>query len=153
MSTPIKEQIEAKLRDARIARDERAKNVIGMLKSKVLNEIKSGSGAVENDELWLATITSYAKQVRKAIPEYEKAGERGLEMIDEARFELAFCEQFLPRKLGAAETEAIVRELAAANAIKDPKMIGKLVGLVMKSHKDDLDGDLLRQIAQRVLAE
>lgn len=153
MSTPIKEQIEAKLRDARIARDERAKNVIGMLKSKVLNEIKSGSGAVENDELWLATITSYAKQVRKAIPEYEKAGERGLEMIDEARFELAFCEQFLPRKLGAAETEAIVRELAAANAIKNPKMIGKLVGLVMKSHKDDVDGDLLRQIAQRVLAE
>ncbi len=153
MSTPIKEQIEAKLREARIARDERAKNVIGMLKSKVLNEIKSGSGAVENDELWLATITSYAKQVRKAIPEYEKAGERGLEMIDEARFELGFCEQFLPRKLGAAETEAIVRELATANAIKDPKMIGKLVGLVMKSHKDDIDGDLLRQIAQRVLAE
>jgi hypothetical protein len=31
-------------------------------------------------------------------------------------------------------------------------MIGKLVGLVMKSHKDDVDGDLLRQVAQRVLA-
>ena len=153
MSTPIKEQIEAKLREARIARDERAKNVIGMLKSKVLVELKSGSGAVENDELWLATITSYAKQVRKAIPEYEKAGERGQEMIDEARFELAFCEQFLPRKLDAAATEAIVREIAATNAIKDPKMIGKLVGLVMKAHKDDIDGDTLRQVAQRVLAE
>lgn len=153
MSTPIKEQIEAKLREARIARDERAKNVIGMLKSKVLVELKSGSGAVENDELWLATITSYAKQVRKAIPEYEKAGERGQEMIDEARFELAFCEQFLPRKLDAAATEAIVREIAATNAIKDPKMIGKLVGLVMKAHKDDIDGDTLRQVAQRVLSE
>ena len=153
MSTPIKEQIEAKLRNARIARDERAKNVIGMLKSKVLVELKSGSGAVENDELWLATITSYAKQVRKAIPEYEKAGERGQEMIDEARFELAFCEQFLPRKLDAAATEAIVREIAATNAIKDPKMIGKLVGLVMKAHKDDIDGDTLRQVAQRVLSE
>ena len=35
MSTPIKEQIEAKLREARIARDERAKNVIGM--TRVLN--------------------------------------------------------------------------------------------------------------------
>ena len=85
MTTPIKEQIEAKLREARIARDERAKNVIGMLKSKVLNEIKSGSGAVENDELWLATITSYAKQVRKAIPEYEKAGERGLPTLPVGR--------------------------------------------------------------------
>lgn len=152
MSTPIKEQIEAKLREARIARDERSKNVIGMLKSKVLNELKSGSGAVENDELWLATITSYAKQMRKAIPEYEKAGERGLEMIEEARFELAFCDQFMPKKLDEAATEAIVRELATANAITDPKQIGKLVGLVMKSHKDDIDGDLLRQVAQRVLA-
>ena len=152
MSTPIKEQIEAKLREARIARDERAKNVIGMLKSKVMNELKSGSGALENDELWLTTITSYAKQVRKAIPEYEKAGERGLELIDEAKFEIDFCEQFLPKKLDEAATEAIVREVAAAQGISGPKMIGKLLGLVLKDHKDDIDGDLLRQVAQRVLA-
>ncbi len=150
MTTPIKEQIEAKLRAARIARDERAKNVIGMLKSKVLLEIKSGSGATETDELWLATITSYAKQVRKAIPEYEKAGDRGAELLSEARFEVEFCEQFLPKKLDAAATEAIVREVAAANGIAGPKMMGKLVGLVLKDHKDEIDGDLLRQTAERV---
>ena len=153
MTTPIKEQIEAKLREARIARDERAKNVIGMLKSKVLNEIKSGSGAVENDELWLDTIKSYAKQMRKALPDYEKAGERGTDLLAEAQYEIQFCEQFLPKKLDEAATEAIVREVATANDIKGPKMIGKLVGLVMKSHKEDVDGDILRQVAQRVLAE
>jgi uncharacterized protein len=153
MTTPIKEQIEARLRDARIARDERAKNVIGMLKSKVMNELKSGSGAQENDELWLATLGSYAKQMRKAIPEYEKAGERGADMIEEARYEIAFCEQFMPRKLDEAATEAIVREVIAANGISGAKMIGKLLGLVMKSHKDEIDGDTLRQVAQRVLAE
>jgi uncharacterized protein YqeY len=152
MTTPIKEQIEAKLKEARIARDERARNVIGMLKSKVLLEIKSGSGATETDELWLNTIKSYAKQVRKAVPEYEKAGERGLELLDEAKFEIEFCEQFLPKKLDEAATEAIVREVAAAQGITGPKMIGKLLGLVLKDHKDDLDGDLLRQVAQRVLA-
>ncbi len=153
MTTPIKEQIEAKLRDARVARDERAKNVIGMLKSKVLNELKSGSGAQENDELWLATLTSYAKQMRKAIPEYEKAGERGAEMIEEARYEIAICEQFMPTKLDEAATEKIVREVIAANGISGAKMLGKLVGLVMKSHKDEIDGDTLRQVATRVLAE
>jgi uncharacterized protein YqeY len=117
MTTPIKEQIEAKLREARIARDERARNVIGMLKSKVMVELKSGSGATETDELWLDTIIrSYAKQVRKALPEYEKAGERGLELLDEAKFEIEFCEQFLPRKLDEAATEAIVREVAPPTA-------------------------------------
>jgi uncharacterized protein YqeY len=153
MSTPIKEQIEAKLKEARVARDERAKNVIGMLKSKVLNELKSGSGAQENDELWLAQIQSYAKQMRKALPEYESAGERGADLLAEARYEIEFCEQFLPKKLGEAETEAIVRQVAAANGITGPKLIGKLTGLVMKDHKESIDGDTLRRVAQRVLAE
>ncbi len=153
MTTPIKEQIEAKLRQARISRDEPAKNVIGMLKSKVLNELKSGSGAEENDQLWLDTIKSYAKQMRKALPDYEKAGERGLDLLNEAKWEIDFCEQFLPKKLDEAATEVLVREVATANNIRDPKMIGKLTGLVMKDHKEALDGDTLRQVAQRVLAE
>lgn len=152
MQPSIKEQIEAKLREARIARDEATKNVIGMLKSKILNELKSGSGVTESDTLWLDTLTSYAKQVRKSIPELEKAGERGAPLVAEARFELAFCEQFLPKKLDEAATEALVRQIAADNNISDPKQMGKLVGLVMKSHKEDVDGDLLRQVAQRVLA-
>ena len=152
MTTPIKEQIEAKLREARIARDERARNVIGMLKSKVMVELKSGSGATETDELWLDNIRSYAKQLRKALPEYEKAGERGIPLLEEAKFEIEFCEQFLPRKLDEAATEAIVRAAAAIHGISGPKMIGKLLGLVLKDHKDELDGDLLRQVAQRVLA-
>lgn len=152
MTTPIKEQIEAKLKEARIARDERARNVIGMLKSKVLVELKSGSGATETDELWLNTIKSYAKQMRKALPDYENAGERGIPLLEEARYEIEFCEQFLPKKLDEAATEAIVREVAAAQGITGPKMMGKLLGLVLKDHKEDIDGDLLRQVAQRVLA-
>ncbi|MBL9099755.1 MAG: GatB/YqeY domain-containing protein [Myxococcales bacterium] len=150
--TAIKEQIEAKLKEARIARDEASKNVIGMLKSKILLELKSGSGVEETDKLWQDTLTAYAKQVRKSIPELEKGGERAAGLVSEARFELAFCEQFLPKKLDEAATEALVRELATANNISDVKQIGKLVGLVMKTHKDDVDGDLLRQVAQRVLA-
>lgn len=152
MQQSIKERIDAKLTEARRGRDDATKNVIGMLKSKVLLELKSGSGVAETDELWLETLKSYAKQVRKSIPELEKAGERGATLVDEAKFELAFCEQFLPQKLDEAATEAIVREVATANNITDPKQIGKLVGLVMKTHKDDVDGDILRQAASRVLA-
>lgn len=148
----VREQIEAKLRQARLARDEPTKNVIGMLKSKVLNELKSGSGAEENDALWLATIASYVKQLKKTIAEFEKIGDRAKEQLDESRFELGFCEQFLPTKLGEAETEAIVRQVAAANNVTDPKQLGKLVGMVMKNHKDDVDADLLKQVAARVLA-
>ncbi|MBZ5711621.1 GatB/YqeY domain-containing protein [Nannocystis pusilla] len=148
----VKDQIEAKLREARLARDEATKNVIGMLKSKILLELKSGSGAEDNDALWLDTIKSYVKQLKKTIAEYEKLGERGQQLLGEAKFELGFCEQFMPSRLDEAATEALVREAVAANNITDPKQVGKLVGMVMKNHKDDVDADLLKQVATRVLS-
>lgn len=148
----IREDLEARLRQARKDRDERTKNLINMLKNKVLTELKSGSGAVESDELWLAVISNYSKQVQKAIPEFEKAGERGLEALDEARFELAYCQQFLPTKLDEAATEALVRKLVAEHGIDSPKQMGKLMGLLMKDHKDQIDGTIAKTVAQRVLS-
>ena len=153
MAETIAQQIEARLRQARKDRDEPTKNVIGMLKNKVLVQLKSGKEVAEDDTLWLDTIAAYAKQVKKAIPELEKAGERGTEAVAEAKFELTFCEQFLPSKLDEAGTEALVRKIADDNGITDPKMMGKLMGLLMKNHKDEVDGQLARQVAQRVLSE
>lgn len=147
----VKDQIEAKLREARLARDEATKNVIGMLKSKVLLELKSGSGTEENDALWLDTIRSYAKQLKKTIAEYEKLGDRGQQLLGEAKFELAFCEGFIPATFGERETEDLVRQTASANNITDPKQVGKLVGLVMKTHRDQVSPELLKQVATRVL--
>lgn len=149
----IRDDLEARLRQARKDRDERTKNVINGLKSNVLKVLKSGTGAQDNDDLWLDVIAKYAKQVAKAIPEFEKAGDRGVEALAEARFELEFCQQFLPNKLDEAATEALVRKLVAEHGIDSPKLMGKLMGLLMKNHKDELDGGLARQVAQRVLAE
>ncbi len=149
----IREQIDAALRQARIARDGPTKTVIGMLKSKVLTELKSGKGKEETDELWRTVIAAYAKQVTKAIPELQKAGERGAEAVAESRFELEFCQQFLPKKLDEAATEALVRNAVTESGISDPKLMGKLMGLLMKGHRDELDGDLTRQIVLRVLTE
>ena len=152
MTSTIGAQIEARLRQARKDRDEPAKNVIGMLKNKVLMELKSGKAVVEDDELWKSIIAAYAKQVLKAIPELEKAGERGAEAVAEARYELSFCEAFLPSKLDEAATEALIRKLAAEHGITDAGLMGKLMGILMKDHKDELDGQLARSVAQRVLS-
>lgn len=147
----IREEIDTQLKQARRDRDERTRNVIGMLKNKVLTELKSGKQVEETDELWREVISSYAKQLSKAIPEFEKAGDRGTEALEEAKFELAFCEQFLPKKLDEAATEALVRQTAREHGITDPKMAGRLMGLLMKDHKDELDPGLTKQVAQRVL--
>ncbi|MFO7564917.1 MAG: GatB/YqeY domain-containing protein [Enhygromyxa sp.] len=149
--TGIKAQIDQAFRKARLERDEATKTVIGMLKNKVLTELKSGSGAVENDELWLASIAAYAKQCRKTLAELEPLGEKAADAVAEARFELEFCERFLPNKLDAEATEALVRKIAQDNGISDKKQMGRLMGLIMKNHRDEIDGDLARQAAEKVL--
>ncbi len=149
----IRQEIDLRFRKARLERDDATKNVIGMLKNEVLLRLKSGKVTEESDELWLEVISAYLKQLEKAIPDLEKAGERGKEAIDSAQFEMAFCRGFLPTKLDEAATEALIRELVAAQGIEGPKQIGRLMGLVMKSHKDEVDGAIVRQVAQRVLSE
>jgi uncharacterized protein len=151
-SDGVKARIDKAFRKARLERDEPTKLVIGMIKNRVLMELKSGSGVEESDELWLQNVTGYAKQVRKTIAELEPLGERAAEALAEARFELGFCEQFLPTKLDAAATQALVRKLAQEHGITDKKQIGRLIGLIMKHHRDEVDGDLVRQAAEQILA-
>ena len=149
----IRDQIDERLKQARRERDSKTLNVIGMLKNKMLLELKSGKGKEEDDALWRQVIGAYAKQLRKAIPELEKAGERGAEQVAETKGELQFCEQYLPKALDEAGTEALVRRLAAEHSITDVKMLGKLMGVLMKNHRDEIDGGLARKVAQRVLSE
>ena len=148
----IKAQIDQAFRKARLERDERTKTVIGMIKNKVLTKLKSAKDVTEDDTLWLETIAAYAKQVRKTIAELEPLGERAAEALEEARFELGFCDQFLPKKLDAAATEALVRKIAEDNGISGKKQMGRLMGMIMKNHRDEVDGDLARKAAEAVLS-
>lgn len=148
----IKAQIDQAFRKARLERDERTKTVIGMIKNKVLTKLKSGKDVTEDDTLWLETVAAYAKQVRKTIAELEPLGERAAEALEEARFELEFCDQFLPKKLDAAATEALVRKIAEDNGISGKKQMGRLMGMIMKNHRDEVDGDLARKAAEAVLS-
>lgn len=149
----VRDQIMEKFKQARRERDDATKNVIAMLRTKVQNELKSGKGREEDDALWTEVVTAYAKQVGKAIVELEKAGERAGEALEEAKFELAFCQQFLPKKLDEAATEALVRDVIAKVGVSGPKEMGKLMGALMKDHKDEIDGSLARQLASKILAE
>ncbi len=149
----VRDQIQEKFKQARRERDDATKNVIGMLRTKVQTVLKSGTDRDEDDALWLEVIGAYAKQLGKAIAELEKAGDRAGDALGEAQWELAFCEQFLPKKLDEAATEALVRDVIAKVGISSPKEMGKLMGALMKDHKGEIDGGLARQIGARVLNE
>ncbi len=133
-------------------KDTRTTGVVRMLKTKVLERrtAKGFSGAVD-DALILDVIAAYRKQVQKALAEYDKAGERGAAQAAELRFEIAFCERYLPRGLDEAALRALVRERLGALGITDAKQVGRLVGDVMKTHKGQAEAADVKRIAEELL--
>ena len=148
----IKDEIAAAFKEARKARDDQAKQVITMLRAKMTNELKSGSGAEENDETWLKVLAAYNKELKKSLTAYEDLGDAGKEAADGVKYEMAFCGKYLPSKLDAAATTELVKKIAAEQGLSEKKDMGRLMGAIMKNHKDEVDGDLVRKAAGQVLS-
>jgi uncharacterized protein YqeY len=123
-----------------------------MLKSRITERrtAKGFSGQID-DALVLDVIAAYRKSLQKALPDYEKAGERGRAQAEQLRFEIEFCERFLPRGLDEEVLRALVRERLGALGITDAKQVGRVVGDVMKTHKGQVEAGDVKRIAEELL--
>ena len=133
-------------------KDSRVADVVRMLKSRITERrtAKGFSGQVD-DALVLDVIGAYRKSLQKALPDYEKAGERGQAQAAQLRFEIEFCERFLPRGLDEAALRALVRERLSALGITDAKQAGRVVGDVMKTHRGQVEAGDVKRIAEELL--
>jgi uncharacterized protein YqeY len=134
-------------------RDTRTADVVRMLKSRLAERrtAKGFAGHVD-DALVVDVIAAYRKALQKALPDYEKAGERGRAQAEQLRFEIAFCERFLPRGLDDAALRELVRDRLGALGITDIKQVGRLVGDVMKTHKGQVEAGEVKRVAEELLA-
>ena len=148
----LEAELDERLRQAIKARDTRTADVVRMLKTRLQERrtAKGFAGEVD-DALVRDVIAAYKKQLQKAIPEFEKAGERGRAQIAQLRSEAEFCERYLPRGLDEAALRALVRERLTALAITDPKQIGRLVGDIMKTHKGQVEAGDVKRLAEELL--
>src|SRR5258705_11840412 len=122
------------------AKDGKTSDVVRMIKTKIQKRrtAKGASGQVD-DALVLEVIGAYRKQLQKALAEFDKVVERGAAQAAVLRFEIEFCERYLPRTMDATGGAAVVKERIAALGIADPKQAGRLVGDIMKTHQGPVD--------------
>ena len=148
----LEQQLTDTLTQAIKAKDGRTADVVRMIKTKIQERrtAKGSSGQVD-DALVLDVIGAYRKQLQKALAEYEKLGERGAAQAAQLRFEIAFCERFLPKGLDVTALRTLVQERAKALGITDAKQVGRLVGDVMKTHKGQVDAADVKRIAEDLL--
>lgn len=147
----VHEELERRFKAAMKAKDERVLDVLRMIRSRAKTTAVDQNREID-DALYLETIQTYVKQMKRAAVEYEAAGESGAAMVDKLRFEVDYLTPFLPSTLGDDEVRAIVKGIIAQQGIAGAKMAGRVVGLVMKDHKGRVDPALVKRIAEEELA-
>ncbi len=148
----LEQQLNETLTQAIKDRDTRTAGVVRMLKTRLTERrtAKGFSGEV-NDALVLDVIGAYRRLLQKAIPDFEKAGDRGAAPLAQLRFEVEFCERYLPKSLDEAALRALVRERLGALGLTDPKQVGRLVGDIMKTHKGQVEATDVKRVAEELL--
>lgn len=150
---PLIDEIDALLHGAMRAKDDRTTQCLRMLKTKIAERRTSpGFQGEVTDAVVQEVAAAYARQLEKALAEYEAAGERGAAARADLRFEIDYLARFLPKKLDEAATREIVRAAIAAAGAKDPREAGKVVGAVLKTHRAVVDAAVAKRIAEELLA-
>jgi uncharacterized protein YqeY len=151
----IRDELAAELRDAMRAGDKPRRDVIRQVETEAaLTRSAPGfSGEPDADELYVKVISGYVKKMDKARAEYLELGERGRPMAEKLAFEVDYLSRWLPSRLGEEETRILVRAAIAELGVEgDPKAAGRVIGQLMKSHKDELDGGLVNRLVRDELS-
>jgi uncharacterized protein YqeY len=148
----LEQQLTATLTQAIRDKDTRTADVVRMLKTRLTERrtAKGFAGDVD-DAVVTEVIGAYRKQLQKALAEYEKLGDRGAAQAEQLRFEIAFCERFLPKGMDEGALRSLVQERLKALGIADAKQVGRLVGDVMKTHKGQVEAADVKRLAEELL--
>ncbi len=146
------DEMESRLKNAMKSGDKRIVQTLRMVKAKVTEHRMSKDFSGELDDGVVQQIVgAYVKQLTKAIPEFEKAGDAGKGQIQELRFEIDYLSEFLPSLLDEAATRGIVKNTISEMGVSDPKRVGQVMGAIMKTHKGEVEPSLVRRIVEEEL--
>jgi uncharacterized protein YqeY len=148
----LEQELTDRLTQAIKTKDAPTADVVRMIKTRLQERrtAKDFSGTI-NDAVVLEVIGAYRKLLQKAIAEYEKLGERGAEQATKLRFEIGFCEGYLPKGLDEGAVRALVQERIRTLGIADVKQVGRLVGDIMKTHKGQVEAADVKRMAEEML--
>jgi uncharacterized protein YqeY len=148
----IHEELRAELKDAMRSRDRARLDVVRSVETEAAR-LRSdlGAGAVLGDEEYLRVIDAYVRKMEKARREFVDAGDAGRAQAEKLAFEIDYLGRWLPESVGEEETRAIVDAAIADLGADDPKMAGRVIGHVMKTGPDGLDGALVNRLVRERL--
>jgi uncharacterized protein len=142
-------RLEAAMRDAMRARDERRTTTLRMALAAAHN-LRIERGRELTDEEVVEVLGRGVKQRRESIAVYRGAGHEDRAAAEEA--EVAILAEFLPEQLSDDEITALARAAIAETGAAGPADTGRVMGRVAPQTKGRADGRRVSEIVRSLLA-
>ena len=150
MASPIADRISNDLKVAMKARETARIDALRLLRAAMIELAKSGKEDF-TDEDALAVLRRLSKQRDEAAAAYDAAGRS--ESADNERAEMRIIETYLPKLADEDTTMAWVKEAIAQSGATSKKELGKVMGVLNKAHKGQMDMSLARAVIERELGD
>eukprot|EP00168_Porphyra_purpurea_P014846 TRINITY_DN4367_c0_g2_i1.p1 TRINITY_DN4367_c0_g2~~TRINITY_DN4367_c0_g2_i1.p1 ORF type:complete len:141 (+),score=70.95 TRINITY_DN4367_c0_g2_i1:58-423(+) len=120
------------------------------MRAAFLTAQKETGAAALDDAAAVACLKRLVKQRNQSIDMYESGGRADL--AEAEKFELSLIQTYLPSTADEATTRGWVAEAIAAIGATKPGDVGKVMGAVMKGHRTEVDGALVKKVAAELLS-
>ena len=145
----IVDQVSERMKAAQKARDAAQLSALRNVRAALLLEMKKDGSETLDDAVATAVLRRLAKQREESIEAFASVGRA--DRAEGERAEKAVIESFLPRLADEATTRAWVQAAIAETGAASARDLGRVMGALMKAHRDDVDGQLARKLAGELL--
>ena len=147
----LKEQIEADIKKAMLAKEKDDLRALRAIKSMILLAL-SEPGASENlsADVEMKILQKAAKQRADSLTLYRDQNRNDLAEIEQA--ELDVIKRYLPEQLSGEELEGIVSGIIEKTGASSMKDMGKVMGMASKELAGKADGKTISGIVKKLLS-
>ena len=136
----LRDDINAHVKEAMKARDERRLSTLRMINSTIKNadiEARGNGKPPLSDEDVLSLLQKMIKQRQESVLLYEKGGRE--ELAAQERAEIAVIEAYLPQQMSEDEVKAAIGAAIAETGAAGMKDMGKVIGALKGKYAGRMD--------------
>jgi uncharacterized protein YqeY len=143
----VNEDLKAAMKAGETVKKDTLRMLDAMIKNQEIEKRKKEEGL--NDEEVVAVIKKAVKQRKDSIEQYLSGGRP--ELAEKEKAEVDILSVYLPSMMDESAVEVLVKEVIQEANASSKAELGKIMGLAMKKAAGQADGNLIRQMAERLL--
>lgn len=146
----LTDQINNDLKAAMKAKDKQTMTALRAIKSQLLLAATEKGAGETSDEAGIKMLQKLVKQRKESAELYQSQGREDLAAPEMA--EAAIIEKYLPKQLSAEELKPILQAIIDRVGAKEPKDMGKVMGVASKELGGKADGKTISTVVKELLS-